>query len=168
MHSVEKTEVVDGPLVFFGPTDRESQIRLAIPSTFERKVRFEDKDLELVISCEFEGEKVAVRGLRLTTFAGGSLGTRDLTQLGLPNLVHEICVSVIPNADYWMNPLSMEATSWDELKTSDIFVAQVYWLQHVSHGNPRATLMSYFGMPRSSCNLLLRKLKLKFEMPRTN
>jgi hypothetical protein len=166
--TINRTEVVDGPLVSFGPIEPDSEIQLAMPSRFERRISYQGKNLELVITCEFAGDKVAVRSLRLTNTDGGGVGTRDLTQLSLPSLVHQISLSVIPNSQHWTKPLSNEAASWAELRTSDVYVAQVYWLEHVSHGNPRATLMQYFGMPRSSCNLLLRKLRLKFKMPRTS
>lgn len=167
MPTLHKTEVEDGPMISFGPRDSDTGMQLSIPSRFERRIANEEKNLELVISCEFVAERVDVRSIRVSTILGGSVGTRDLTQLSLPTLVHQICVSVIPNSEYWLRALTDETIGWTELKTSDAFVAQIYWLEYVAHGNPRATIMNYFGMPRSSCNLLLRKLKQRFEMPNT-
>lgn len=162
--SIAPTTALDGELVEFGPAVGDGEMRPSIPSTFQRTVTYQESGLMLTLDCYFAGERVEV--LRLSV--GGSferpLSTRDLTQLGLPDVIHEITKTVVPDWDYWTLE-GQDRRGQGKLRSDSAFLAQIYWLEHVSHGSPRQALMIYLSMPRSSCSVLIRTLKREFELP---
>lgn len=161
---IERTDVADGPMTKFGPIDPETNRQLEMPLTFERSVIDERNGLEITLTCAYSGEKVQVKRISVAANSKDHISARDLAQLGLPGLIQVVTESVVPNWEYWTSP-RQEGIPTSQLKTNHAFLAQMYWLQHVSHGSPRQTLMDYLNMPRSTCNVLLRNLKLEFELP---
>jgi len=163
--SIERTGVEDGKLVVFGPLDPSNGVQLSIPERFEREVTSGPRGLTLRVSCSFTGEWIDVSSLSVTPPKGEGLTSRALVQIALPPIVRELAASVIPRHEYWTAEFQ-DALGWGSLKTNDAFLAQLYWLEHVSQGSPRQTLMRYLAMPRSTCNVLIRRLRSEFPLPR--
>lgn len=163
---IEKTNNPDGLMTKFGPQDPETGRQLEIPSSFERKIQDLQSGLKITISCNFDGQLVVVNQLSVATDIDGGITSRVIAQLGLPALIHEVTTSVCPDWEFW----SADRLNGERIENSAYnyaFLAQVYWLHHVSHGSPRQELMRMLDIPRSSCNLLLRRIKLAYELPKT-
>ena len=161
---IEKTSTVDGALVYFGPIDPESKRQLAIPVTFERQISDQVRGLTLTITCQFVGDKVEVTRLNISADRLGTISSRTIAQLGIPGLIREVVKAVTPSWEFWLGS-GNEDDHLDVSKTNYAYLAQVYWLEHISQGTPRQTLMSMLKMPRSTCNVLLRKIKNDFGLP---
>ena len=161
---IEETSAADGALVYFGPIDPESKRQLAIPSTFERQISDQELGLKLTLSCVFTGEKVEVSRLLISSDNQGNISSRVLAQLGLPSLIREVTMFVVPNSEFWVVSKNRDSIL-EVTSTNFAYLAQVYWLEHVSHGSPRQELMKLLGIPRSTCNLLLRKIKDVYLLP---
>lgn len=161
---IEKTSTADGLLVYFGPIDPETKRQLAIPATFERQISDQARGLTLTLTCQFVGDKVEVNRLNISADRLGNISSRAIAQLGLPALIREVVKEVTPSWGYWSES-SFGDSHLDTSRTNFAFLAQVYWLEHVSQGTPRQTLMSMLKMPRSTCNVLLRQIKQTYELP---
>lgn len=157
---LSRTERTDGPLVVFGIERPLKHPRLSIPAFFERVVHYRSSGLTVQLTCEFKGGRVELVKLQVTPSLGTGLLTTDLTKLSLPLVIKKITYSVIEYSDYWIRGSRLAPKEWEDLVRDDDFLTQLVWLEHVSQGTPRNTLMSYFGMPRSSCSLLLKRLRL--------
>lgn len=162
-YELTRTETPDGDLVEFGPYDGDASMQLRIPETFERNFAYSETGVTACVSCRFTGERIEVVKLAVTPQLGSGLKTRDLLSLGLPAVIRSMAEDVIPDWGYWKR--WDDDASWTGLKVNDEFLAQLYWLEHVSGGNPRKTLMSYLALPRSTTNLLLRRLKATYPLP---
>jgi hypothetical protein len=162
--AIEKTSTPDGPFVSFGPIDPESKRQLCIPSTFERSIWDGERGLSVQLSCEFIENKVKVSKVCIAAEPGEQISSRSIAQLGLPVLVRAVTEEVVPDWEYW-NILGRGLEDFKPWAHNYAYLAQVYWLEHISHGAPRQTLMSALQMPRSTCNVLLRNIKSAFELP---
>lgn len=159
---IEKTNKPDGPLVRFGPIDSSTGNQLAIPSEFERVVTQESTQLSLRVSCYFSGERIEVSSLCVQAPKGSAVTTRDLFQLGLPEVIRAIAKVVVPDFEKWS--VEDNALTGSHAGTY-VFLAQMYWLEHVSYGNPRQALMTHLSKPRSTTSVLIRKLNADFGLP---
>lgn len=161
---IEKTATEDGPFVFFGPKDPESKRQLCIPATFERLIWDQDRGLNLVLSCAFQDNKVAVTRICISSLPGEQISSRAIAQLGLPTMIRAVTESVVPDWSFWSLGLAKQPSVQPQ-EQNFAYLAQVYWLEHISHGAPRQTLMNALQMPRSTCNVLLRSIKQRFDLP---
>lgn len=161
---IEETSIADGPLVYFGPIDPESNRQLAIPVSFERQITDQVRGLTLTLTCQFVGDKVEVTQLNISADRLGTISSRTIAQLGLPRLIREVVKAVTPNWEFWLESSYGDAYL-DASKTNYAYLAQVYWLEHISQGTPRQTLMAMLKMPRSTCNVLLRQIKKSYGLP---
>jgi hypothetical protein len=138
--------------------------QLAIPKTFSRMVELSDPHFNLQLWCEFSGDRIEVR--KLCVDAGsGEIASRKLLQLGLPAIVKEIAFEVIPDAAFWTYEGQEMDLDWGNLNVHHEFLAQMYWREHVSWGNPRQEIMQYFGMKRTAANALIRKIARGIPLP---
>jgi|688.fasta_scaffold508857_2 hypothetical protein len=156
----------DGPLVSFGPYDLLTDKRLSIPAHFSRIVRLEELNLDVTLKCEFRLARVEVVEVGVKSIGGNSIRARDLNGIGIPELIFEICKSLVPDYEFWTKEFQDRVIDWGNLRTNDAFLAQMYWLNHATYGAPRQSLMEYMGIPRSTCNVRLKKIEKSFPLPR--
>ena len=155
---ISKSDKPDGLLVPFGPLDPDTGWQLTIPKTFTRKVWYEHLGLDVKISCSFTGQKVEVRSLSVNS-EGQEVTSRALTQLSLPEVIHEATLSAIPESKRWDLINKKARLEYGSVDSKSLFIAQLYWLEHVSSGTPRAAIMEYLNAPRPTVNQWLRELK---------
>ena len=165
---ISRTDSVDAPLVSVGPTVAESSHQqLLIPRQFEREISFPDSDNAptLTLLCEFRDELVIVTNLEVRHVGTNGITSSLLHSLALPALVHAASLDAIPNVEFWIVDGSDSELPLEVLKTDYGFLAQMYWLEHVTQGSPRQRLMSYLGLPQSTCNVLIRRIKSVYPLP---
>jgi hypothetical protein len=162
--TIRPSDIPDGDLVMFGPTDVKTGKHLRIPRTFSRIVDIQDLQFQLQLWCRFSGDRIEVRRLCIEA-DGGEIASRQLLQLGLPAIVREIAFEVIPEASFWTVEGQDAVTKWSEMNSQPEFIAQVYWFEHVSWGSPRQEIMRLFGIKRTAANTLLRKLAREISLP---
>lgn len=149
----------DGDLVPVGPTDSDLRFALEIPSSFARKFVNPKNGLAIELHCTFDGDKANLTKLVVEKGLTG-ITTRELGQLKLPYLIQRLCHEVIPNSQHW----TAASTSQEERHTF-AFMAQLYWFEHISWGNPRMRLMELFEWPKSTASYQLRKLNQQWSLP---
>ena len=155
---ISKSDKPDGFLVPFGPLDPDTGWQLQIPKTFTRKVSYEHLGLDVNISCTFTGQKVEIRALSVNS-ADQEVTSRALTQLSLPEVIHEATLSAIPESSKWDLSNKKKRLEFGHVDSKSLFIAQLYWLEHVSSGAPRAAIMEYLKAPRPTVNQWLREFK---------
>lgn len=156
---ISSLDVSDGQLVIAGPADQDLEKLLQIPAVFARKLTDKRQNLELELHCSFDGDKVQLTKLVVAKGNDG-IATRDLLQLGLPALIQTVCHEVIPNSKYWLR-----ATKSDIDRSPYSFLAQLYWFEHVSWGNPRQRLMELMDWDRSGAIYQMRMLNKHWPLP---
>jgi hypothetical protein len=150
---------LDGDLVPVGPTDAELRFALEIPSSFARKFVNPKNGLAIELHCTFDGDKANLTKLVVEKGSTG-ITTRELGQLKLPFLIQLLCHEVIPNAKHWTGVSNNQAE-----RQTYAFMAQLYWFEHISWGNPRMRLMELFEWPKSTASYQLRKLNQQWSLP---
>jgi len=155
---VTRTNSVDGELVEFGPLDQVEAKKLAIPASLTRVVSYPELSLVIELSCTFTGDRIEITKMVIES-SGSFIATRDLTQLALPAVMRAIALESIPGSSYWTSP------SNDSVTENRAFLAQLYWLEHVSWGSPRATIMTLTSWSRTNANWHIKKLAKEFELP---
>lgn len=148
----------DGKLVPFGPLDQTSMTQLTIPETMTRLVNYPELELEIELTCAFSGERLEVTNLNIKGH-GTYIATRTLTQLSLPQVIHEIAFSSIPNIEHWTKPTP------ELLSKNKAFLAQLYWLEHASWGTPRNTIMELKGWSKPNTSFHIQKIAKEFGLP---
>jgi hypothetical protein len=149
----------DGALVPIGPNDRGLRFALEIPSSFARRFVSPETGLAMELHCIFDGEKVSLTKLVVEKGPTG-ITTRELGQLKLPYLIQALSYTVIPNSTHWT------ADSYDPAESQTFaFMAQLYWFEHISWGNPRLRLMRLFQWPKSTASYQLRKINDRWPLP---
>lgn len=154
-----------GAMVKVGPTPPARYPQLEVPSTSLWEVRYEALGLSLELDVAFSGERLEIQKLTARGLAGKPVQSRDLTQLGLPEVLKTIASLSIPNYEFWTQDFQDRNLVWDELKVDDEFLAQLMWVAQIGHGNARKALMDYFQIPRSTTTLIIRRLRSKYPMP---
>jgi hypothetical protein len=154
----------DGSLVLFGNLDPKNDRKLQIPATFERRVKYVSQQLELELHCVFTGDRIEISRMVISGL-GKFVGSRDLTQLSLPQVIRKIAFDVIPNSHEWTEETRSKDIEWGNLNAGDGFLAQLYWFEHVSWGAPRSALMSYLGCSRTTANAHIRRIAKQFDLP---
>jgi CRP-like cAMP-binding protein len=155
---IRDIEIIESDLINFGPIDPATGWGLKIPQSFEARVDYSELGLEVKLSCRFKNQKVEIQRLQI---AGTDIEvtSRALTQLALPDLIHEVTWSVVPESSKWSLKGKDERLKIGGLNGRSVFLAQLYWLEHVSSGTPRAAIMEYLGAPRPTVNQWLREFK---------
>ena len=161
---ISESDKPDGLLVSFGPLDPDTGWQLQIPKTFTRKVSYEELGLDVKISCTFTGQKVEIRSLTVTS-ADQEVTSRSLTQLALPEVIYEATLSAIPESKRWDLSNKKTRLEYGSVDSKSLFIAQLYWLEHVSSGTPRAAIMNYLNAPRPTVNQWLREFKKSGNIP---
>jgi len=161
---ISKSDKPDGFLVPFGPLDPDTGWQLTIPKTFTRKVWYEHLGLDVKISCTFTGQKVEIRSLSVNS-ESQEITSRALTQLSLPEVIHEATLSAIPESKRWDLINKKARLEYGSVDSKSLFIAQLYWLEHVSSGTPRAAIMEYLDAPRPTVNQWLREFKKSGNIP---
>jgi hypothetical protein len=121
------------------------------------------EDVIVEVSYEFTGTDLDLRWLFVRTKTG-SVQTRDLLALNLPTIKSIVAKKAIVDA-----PLHYRGEDLREMKNTDhgqAVIAQLYWYHHVVSGTPRQVLMEMLDMPRSTVNVLLRKVNKAYPLPR--
>jgi hypothetical protein len=152
---------IDGPLHEFGPVANLTGKRLSVPSPLRRKVYYPGLAYLVELTCVFTGQRLEIESLDIHG-DGAFINTQYLTQLSLPEVIHEIAKELEVNSEFW----ACRARPLDELRVDDpSFIAQIYWYEHATWGSPRAAVMSYMGWSRTNTNWHLRKIADKFTLP---
>jgi hypothetical protein len=157
----------DGKLLTLGSADPESNLLLRVPQSFQRIVTYADHPLRLTLDCEFSGERIEI-GKMLVESSNEYIGSRELTQLRLPQVIRNLAMEVIPDAIHWTRWSQENRTRKSKSaksRVSDGFLAQLYWFEHVSWGAPRASLMAYLGCSRTTANSHIKRIALEFPLP---
>jgi hypothetical protein len=149
----------DGDLVAVGPTNPDLRFALEIPSSFARKFVNPQNGLAIELHCTFDGDKTNLTKLVVEKGSTG-ITTRELGQLKLPELIQRLCHEVIPNSKHWTG-----ASTGQPARQTFAFMAQLYWFEHISWGNPRMRLMELFQWPKSTASYQLRKLNKQWPLP---
>ena len=155
---VSRTNSVDGELVEFGPLDQVEMKKLAIPSSLARVVSYPELSLVIELSCTFTGDRIDITKMVIQS-SDSFIATRDLTQLALPSVSRAISLESIPGSSYWTSQSNPSITE------NRAFLAQLYWLEHVSWGSPRAAIMNLTSWSRTNANWHIKKLAKEFELP---
>ena len=166
--TVQATQVKDGPLTPFGPVSQGTGRQLKIASTFERRVSSSDSELSAILTCSYIKGRVSLNSICIETRKSNGLGARDLNGLGLPSMIHEASKQAIDDYSFWASEFSRASQEAPKSNEQLARIAQIYWFEHATHGNPRQSIMSYLGIARSTCNLLLRKVEKLYPLPREN
>jgi hypothetical protein len=154
----------DDSLVPFGNLDPRNDRKLEIPASFERRVKYLKHQLELELDCVFTGDRIEISKMVITGM-GKFVGSRDLTQLSLPQVIRKIALDVIPNSHEWTEETRSRDIEWGKLNSGDGFLAQLYWFEHVSWGAPRSALMKYLGCSRTTANTQIRRIAKQYFLP---
>lgn len=158
---ISPTDVADGPLVAVGPAAAQVEKVLLIPQFFERRVTYSEPSLVVTLQCEFSGERYEIR--RITVEGSGTfVSSRDLTQMKLPALMRAMALEAVPDAAFWSRELQKLAA---EKSSNYSFLAQVYWFETITWGNPRMEIMQWMGVARTTANENIRKLAKLFSLP---
>ena len=150
---------------------------LMIPRTFSRKFHFKRTEREIhsrlegtIIEATFHAPMktmniVTVSQLNLFLPDAAGITPSLLQEISVPNLVHNATYDAVENAEFWTPEGHPDLDEWRDLLRKNEFLAQIYWLEHASQGNPRKVLMRYLQMPQSTCSVLIRKLRSEFALP---
>ena len=151
--TVTDAGVMDGPLVLAGPKMETLSQQLLVPSSLIRKVTYGATLPTLELSLVFSGERIEI--VKMTVKAEeGYVSTQFLTHLALPRVIRQAALESIPHSARW---LENSADRGQGIESYD-FLAQIYWLEHLSWGSPRNSVMSFMGWSRANTNFHLRKM----------
>jgi hypothetical protein len=159
---IEKIERLgeDGSLVDFGPRDLRF-FDLRIPRILRRRLTY-SADLTVDLFCQFSGERLEISELRVRSRPGEFLKTSLLTQLGLPVALRQIFLTACPDTDSLSNLPALGEL--DKLQR-DVVVAQIYWFEFASWGNPRKRVTDYTGWSNNNANSHFRRLAKEYGLP---
>jgi hypothetical protein len=161
VYRILPTEDSLGELVSFGPLTTGTQRMLQIPGRFARTVLYQDLPLKLELNFVFDGDKVQIRRLEAEA-TSEHVTSRDLTQLALPSITRDAALSAVRNADYWIEvQKNVQSDSGLDL----MFLAQLYWFEHVTWGSPRLAIQNFLGCKRTTANYYIRMIGSKFALP---
>ena len=160
-YRILSTEDSLGDLVSFGPLTKDAQRMLQVPGRFIRTVLYQDLPLKLELEFMFDGDKVQIRRLEAEA-TSGHVTSRDLTQLSLPSITRDAALSAVRDANYWIAvQKNVESDSGLDL----VFLAQLYWFEHVTWGSPRLAIQNFLGCKRTTANYYIRMIGSKFALP---
>lgn len=158
---IHPTDELDGALVNVGPNSGVAFGSLQIPSTFERQVVYKAPSLVLTVKCAFSGERYEISKMTIEG-RGDFVTSRDLTQLKLPALMRAMALAAIPDSFKWTEENKAAAL---EVDANRAFLAQIYWFETVTWGNPRQEIMNWLSVSRTTANEQIRKLAKEFKLP---
>jgi hypothetical protein len=134
---------------------------MSIPNRLTRTVTYPELGLEIELECVFSGERLEIAKMTVQG-VGGYIATRDLTQLSLPQVMRAIVSEAVPEANRWSQ---LENESQSNRLTDPCHLAQIYWLEYVGWGTPRARIMKYMGWSRANANFHIKKINKNFPLP---
>lgn len=155
---ITNSSIADGEMVTFGPLDQTTMTQLTIPKSMTRIVNYPELELEIELTCAFSGQRLEVTNMNIKGH-GTYIATRTLTQLSLPLVIHEIAYSAIPNITHWTKPRP------ELLDKNRAFLAQLYWLEHVSWGTPRTAIMELKKWSRPNTSFHIQNIAKEYELP---
>ena len=155
-----------GKLVAVGPKPPADYPQVMVPATSLWYVTYDALSLKVELDLVFSGERLEIQRLVASGLDCKAVQSRDLTQLALPAVIRKISSICIPHYEFWTREYQDRETRWESLKTDDVFLAQMLWVEQIGQGNPRKALMDYFAMPRSTATLVMRRLRTEFSIPK--
>jgi hypothetical protein len=158
-YRISKADRAFGPMASFGPTPPRKHPQLQVPEQSYWEVTYEALDLKVSLDIYFTGERLEIQRLVVEGLKRRPVQTRDLTQLALPKVLCDIAALMIPGFEYWTREFQDKNLEWESLKVDDEYLTQMILLHQVMQGNARKAIMDYFGMPRSTATLLIKRLK---------
>jgi hypothetical protein len=162
---IDKADRPFGRMKAFGPMPSMRHPQLEVPGESFWEVTYPSLDLLISLHIVFSGQRLEIQKMVVEGLKKEPVQTRDLTQLGLPKVLHDIAALMIPHFEYWTKEYQDRNLEWESLKSDDEFLSQLMWVNQVAHGNARKALMDYFAIPRSTATLIIKRLKGSFPMP---
>jgi hypothetical protein len=158
--SLELAGVPDGDFVDFGPFDQKSGLQARIPSKLTRRVKYPELGVVALVECVFTGDRLEIQSICVQKDEK-YLSATALSQLSLPAVVREIALQVVPSAKLWV----VSDDNQDQRSRGPIFLAQVYWFEHISWGSPRGSIMKLMNWSRTNANFHISKISREVELP---
>ena len=142
--------------VKFGPDDA------SLPERFTGTVTYLDPLLRVTVAAVFDGDHVAVTSLTVEGIEGDTVTPRGLTLLQLGSVVRAMTMRMLdPGTAVHVRRRPGRAPTPEELR----LLASVYWLEHVTWGDPRRAVMQLWDLPRSTASGWIRKAREIYDMP---
>jgi hypothetical protein len=155
---------LDGPMVAFGP-ESPSWPQLVVPASLARTVTYTSNPLTVVLECRFDQDKLQLKKVQIENFEG-FVSSRDLTQLKLPVLMRAVALESIPGSGDFLALAKTKLSNPQLLRENLLLLAQVYWLENVTWGSPRKTIMEFADCSRSTASEYIRLADKAFGLPK--
>ena len=155
----------DGERVAFGPKHDETGIELTIPKELTRSVTYRSIPLTVDLTCSYAEDKLQLVKVEISNYEG-FISTRELLQLKLPAVMRSISLEAVGNVDAFMSYARKRLESPSSLKLNLKVLAQLYWLEAVTWGTPRKTIMEMSGCSRSTANENITSAEKEYALPK--
>jgi hypothetical protein len=155
----------DGPKVSFGLEMKGFGFSLTIASELKRLVTYSNIPVSLFLECRYEVDKLRLVRVEVQNVEGKYISTRDLMHLKLPAILREISLGAVENAHTFMGHARKTLNSPASLRNNLDVLAQLYWLEVVTWGTPRKTIMELSGCSRSTANECITLASKEYRMP---
>ena len=155
---------IDGPLVEIGPLDPLGDFRLQVPSFFSRKVEYAGLSRNLEIRIRFLGDKLEIGELCIKD-SQGPIGSRDLLQLSLPQVVRACAASAIPQFEFWSLGLGGRPGIGEALRNNRLLLSKLYWFEYATWGAPRVAIQELLACKRTTANYFIRLASEEHSLP---
>lgn len=140
-------------LIPFGPTGSD-----VLPARFTVQHDCVDRPLRLTITASFDGvHRVKAESVRVERTDGESVSPLDLTTVRLAEVMRHVVVSAMNEGHGPAQPSPTEPPL--------LTLARIYWLEHVSWGQPTKAITAHFGIPKSTANHRIRKARVLYALP---
>lgn len=164
------TNIGEWELIDFGP-DLPHWGQLTLPAEYERDVVYVDRNIKAAVTCTFReaDERVKLVGLNVeTTDRQQTLTPNDVIGLEVGDLVTQVSSAALRLATN--RPIVPGPPDPDRRKagpTADNLelVARIYWSQYAIWGKPRAAIIDYFDISRTTANVWIRRARDEFGLP---
>lgn len=155
----------DGERVAFGPNQGEGGVALTIPKMLSRTVTYRSIPLTVELTCSYSEDKLQLVKVEISNY-DGFISTRELLLLKLPAVMRAIAIDAVGNVDEFMVYARKYLESPSSLKSNLKVLAQLYWLEAVTWGTPRKTIMEMSGCSRSTANENITLAEKEFSLPK--
>jgi hypothetical protein len=155
----------DGDRIAFGPKPRDGEPTLTIPKELTRRVTYRSNPLTLNLTCSYAEDKLQLVKVEIANFEG-FISTRELLQLKLPAVMRHIALEAVGNAPEFIEYARNHLRTPSSLRSNLKVLAQLYWLETVTWGTPRKTIMEMSGCSRSTANETISLAEKEFELPK--
>lgn len=133
-----------------------------IPTSFTGTADYAQKTVALTLRASFDGQRVRVDELTITSKNGRGVTPRDVANLEVGAVVRDVSAyAVAPGHGAHVGRRRGRRPTPDELE----LVAAVYWFHHATWGEPRRAVMAIWEVSRTTANRWLRQCRELYDMP---